>query len=35
MEGTSILLGNLTISAFEEKVNLKFNEKDKKMVRRT
>ena len=23
MEGTSILLGNLTISAFEEKVNLK------------
>jgi len=32
MEGTSILLGNLTISAFEEKVNLKFNEKDKKWL---
>lgn len=32
MEGTQVLFGNLTVTDFEEKVNLKFNEKDKKWL---
>ena len=29
MEETQVLFGNLTVTEFEEKVNLKLNEKDK------